>query len=326
MKNLILILMLGVAVQLNAQFQYDYGIKFGASNYLGDIGGKEMTRRDFVYDMHLKQATRYSAGGYFRYKYSKRFAIAANLDYLRITDYDRWSTNLPRRARNMNFRNDIIELGARAELTIFYDNDVGNRGYYNPDFKWYVFAGLAGFYHNPKAQVEANGELLEGGFWFPLRPWMTEGQDRPYSPVSIAIPMGTGFYFTFKKEWRVGWEFSWRTLFTDYLDDVSTFYAKPNTDDPLADVFVNQATYQGLLDELNGTDAAKESEFYPLNINNFRYWSPDEDTKRGDPTNNDSYLTTQITVGKVIKGRSKFYKAKYSVKNTRNVRRSRAKF
>ena len=56
-----LILLLG-----SSQYNFDYGIKLGATNYLGDIGGQEKTRRDFIMDMKLSQ-TRWVVGGYARY-------------------------------------------------------------------------------------------------------------------------------------------------------------------------------------------------------------------------------------------------------------------
>jgi len=320
MRNLLFITCLMSALSGVSQYQWDYGLKLGAANYLGDIGGKELTRRDFVLDMHLN-STRYAIGGYGRYKVSKRLSVAGNLDYLRITDTDRLTANPARRARNMNFRNDMIELGARAELTIWFDNDVGNRGYYNPDFKMYVFGGLAGFYHNPQGQIFINGDLAYGGEWFNLRDWRTEGQEKPYSQFGLAIPAGIGFYFTFNKQWRVGWEFAWRTTFTDYLDDISTTYQIPGSSDPKAAEFVNQS-YPALINEINAGNPDGEQ----LHVNNFRHM-PGFSTKRGDPTNNDSYLTTQFTIGKVIRGRSNFYKSKYSwLKNRAGVRRSRAKF
>ena len=47
----------------------------------------------------------------------------------------------------------MFEVGARAELTLWYDNDVGNRGFYNPDYKLYAFAGVAGYYSNPQGRL-----------------------------------------------------------------------------------------------------------------------------------------------------------------------------
>lgn len=322
MKKLILLFAFFAALNAQAQYNWDYGIKIGAANYLGDIGGKELTRRDFIWDMHLL-STRYAAGAYGRYKFSKRLAVAANTDFIRITDKDALTTNPARRGRNMNFRNNIIELGLRAEVTIWYDNDVGNKGYYNPDFKMYLFGGVSGYYHNPQGQVYSEGQLQYDGFWFDLRPWKTEGQEKEYSAFGVAVPAGIGMYFTFNKEWRVGWEFSWRTTFTDYLDDISTVYNLPNSDDPIALEFYSQ-TYQSLVDDINagsGVDGQK------ISVNDFRYYSETQRSKRGDATNNDSYMTAQFTVGKVIRGRSNFYKSKYSyLKNRAGVRRSKAKF
>jgi hypothetical protein len=309
-----------VGMSANAQYRWDFGTKIGAANYLGDIGGRELTRRDFVWDMHLPQ-TRFAAGVFARYKRSKRMAFSFNADFIQIGDADRYTSNPARRARNMNFRTNMAELGGRAELTIWYDNDVGNRGYYNPDFKMYLFAGLAGFYYKPTGQIfDSLGVTKYGGTWFDLRSLRTEGQSSPYGVVSVAIPAGIGMHFTFNKSWRLGWELSWRTTFTDYIDDVSTNYGLPDT--KLGQEFAGQ-TYQGLLNQIN-----KDNPTANLHINNFQYIDgAKKQSKRGDPTHNDSYLTSQIVISKVIRGRSQFYRSKYSwLKNRAGVRRSRAKF
>lgn len=318
MRYLIAFFLLFGSLASSAQYRWDFGAKFGAANYLGDIGGKELTRRDFVWDMHLPQ-TRFAFGAFARYKRSKRIAFATNFDYLRIQDADRFTTNPARRARNMNFRNSMFELGARAEVTIWYDNDVGNRGYYNPDFKMYMFLGLAGFYHKPEGQIfDAEGNT--NGTWYDLRAFRTEGQTSPYSMIGVAIPAGIGMHFTFNKKWRFGWELSWRTTFTDYLDDISTNYAKP--DSPQEAAFVNQTTPQ-LIADINSQNPGAD-----LNVVSFQYIdNVAKQPKRGDPTHNDSYLTTQFMVSRVIRGRSQFYRSKYSwLKNRAGVRRSRAKF
>ena len=268
-----------------------------------------------------------SAGAYLRYKVNKRLAFSTNFDWIRITDRDAYTTYAPRRARNANFRNDLLELGGRAEVTIWYDNDVGNKGYYNPDFKVFLFAGLAGYSSNPKGQIFKDGDVQYGGEWFELRDWKTEGQKSSYSKFGLAIPAGIGAYFTYKKKWRVQWDLSWRTVFTDYLDDVSTVYANPGSNDPKATEYVNNQTYQGLLDALVAENPQYTAN--DLSIENFQisdnptaYQSP-----RGDATHNDSYLTTQLTVTRVIRGRSSFSKSKYSnMRGRPGVRRSRAKF
>ena len=297
-----------------SQYNWDFGLKIGGANYLGDIGGKEMTRRDFVWDMHMNQ-TNVAIGAYGRYKFSKRIAVAVNFDYLQINDSDSETTNPARRARNMNFRNRMFEAGVRGELTIFYDNDVGGRGYYNPDFKLYAFGGLSVFSHNPQGQIFKEGELQYGGEWFNLQPWQTEGVE--YNLWGVAVPAGLGMYFTYDKTWRFGWELSWRTTFTDYLDDVSTTYADLE-EGTRAYEFASQ-TYQDLIIEIDDPSASG-SVYDHQYVDGFA-------TKRGDPTHNDSYITSQFTIGRVIRGRSDFYKKKYSwLKNRTGSRRSRAKF
>ena len=319
MKKLLYTLFLVAVCQLAfGQYKFDYGIKIGGSNYLGDIGGKELTRRDFVWDMHLNQ-TRLALGGYARYKFNKRFSVAANLSHLSIRDRDNISTNPARRARNLNFRNRIWELGLRGELTVFYDNDVGGRGYYNPDFKLYVFAGIAGFLHNPQGQIlDPDVPALNDGTWYDLRDWKTEGQDEPYSALGIAIPAGIGLHFTWNKVWRFGWELSWRTTFTDYLDDISTVYADPaSLPNDQARAFASQSS-QIIINEINDP-LLSGTVFDHQYVEGF-------DTKRGAADNNDSYLSTMFTVGRVVRGRSQFYRKKYSWLKKKVGRKSRAKF
>jgi hypothetical protein len=302
------------------QYKFDYGLKIGGANYLGDIGGKELTRRDFIWDMHLNQ-TRLALGAYGRYKFSRRFSLAANLSYLNIRDTDTETTNPARRARNLNFRNRIWELGLRGEVTIFYDNDVGGKGYYNPDFKLYAFAGISGFYHNPQGQIkDPDRPDLDDGTWYDLRPWRTEGQDEEYETIGLAIPAGFGLYFTWNKMWRVGWELSWRLTFTDYLDDISTVYADPDLlPSDLARAFASQ-TSQSIIDEID--DPASGTIFSHQYVD----YGGQAETKRGESDNNDNFLSSTISIGRVIRGRSKFYRKKYSWLKNRVGRKTRAKF
>lgn len=321
-KYLTAVLFVLLGASMSAQYKWDYGISLGSANYLGDIGGEEKTRRDGPVDVHLDR-TAFSAGAYGRYKFSKRFALQTSFDFVRIKDADSYSTNPARRARNLNFRNDMFELGLKGQYTIFYDADVGGRGYYNPDFKLYVFGGVSTLYHNPKAQWYEEGELMNDGEWYDLRPLKTEGQTEEYSKFVVAIPVGLGMYFTFDKVWRVGMELSWRTTFTDYLDDVSTTYGNPDNMSEMGKNLSSQA-YQALIDEIGEPELSGklENHQYTVNPNN-----PEDLVIRGNPTHNDSYFTTQITLGRVIKGRSSFYRKKYSwMKHRTGSKRSKAKF
>jgi len=317
MKKLILFAFILAAGNTFGQYKLDLGFGLGGSNYLGDIGGKEKTRRDFVVDMHLRES-RITPHIYGRYRFSKRLSVLGNFSYVPVRDFDNETTNPARRARNLNFRNRLWELGARGEFTIYYDNDVGGRGYYNPDFKLYAFGGLSVFRSNPQGRIlSADDGSLISNTWHNLREWTTEGQDKPYSRFGMALPAGIGLYFTWNKQWRLGWEFNWRTTFTDYLDDISTVYADPATlPNEMAVAFASQAN-QAVINAIN--DPGSGSVFD-------HQYRPGVETKRGDPTNNDSFLSTSVTLGYVIRGRSSFYRNKYSWLKKGIGRKSRAKF
>src|ERR1700733_14819497 len=61
-----------------SQYYWDYGLKLGASNYLGDIGGLSQSKRPFVLDMKM-QETRWAVGGYVRYKLRDPWSLEAQL-------------------------------------------------------------------------------------------------------------------------------------------------------------------------------------------------------------------------------------------------------
>jgi len=285
------------------QYLTDYGFSVGASNYLGDIGGGEGTRRDFVMDMKLN-ATRWNLGGFYRYRISPKFGIKGTLNYIRLSADDANTTNPPRRARNLNFKNDMFELAAIGEIYVYKVNDVGGTGRYTSDFNLYLFAGAGLFYSNPKGQTD-NGE------WVALQPLQTEGAE--YGKFNFTIPTGVGFYYTINRKYRLGMEIGWRTTFTDYIDDVS-------------DRYVNN--YDGISNKTN-----------QAHINNVNQDLPDEEklkltnfiagSKRGDPTHNDSYLTATVNFSWAIRSKSKYYRSRHGWvlgKKGPKRRKSRAKF
>jgi hypothetical protein len=301
-----------------SQYKVDYGIRAGASNYLGDIGGKADPRKDFIADMHFP-STRWATGVFYRKRRSKKIAWSSTLDYIRIQDEDALTTYFPRRARNLKFKNDMVELAIRGEFTLFYDSDLTNMGYFSPDMKIYVFAGVAGLYSNPRgyineyaadyiARKEGGSYLDYYGDWVNVRSWRTEGQEKPYSPVTFALPSGIGMYFTYMKKWRFGWEYAWRMTFTDYLDDISTTYptssqikASAGDESNIATGYILYSFDESLF--VNGRSVEdgipQENFYYP--------GSP-----RGNSLNNDNYMTLQIYVSKLLKTKSNFYKSKYN--------------
>ena len=56
MKRLLLIFCLWLLASVAfSQYKWEYGTMIGAANYLGEIGGKEKTRRNFILDLKLSQ-------------------------------------------------------------------------------------------------------------------------------------------------------------------------------------------------------------------------------------------------------------------------------
>lgn len=295
------------SVSAYSQYRIDYGFSVGASNYLGEMGGGINERRNGIADMKLNYA-RWTVGGFYRYRFSNRFAVKGALNYIRLSGDDSKTLNPARRGRNLNFKNDMLELDAHLELYVYKVNDVGGTGRYTSDFNLYVFGGVGAFYSNPKGELD--------GKWYSLQPLQTEGKS--YSRINLSIPVGLGFYYTIQRKYRLGMEFGWRTTFTDYIDDVSDKYVVHS--DPLVASLADKSS-PALSAEIREENPDVDHLPYPST------YQPGK--KRGDPEHNDSYATITASFSWAIRGRSNFYKSKNSWilgKNKRKRRKSRAKF
>lgn len=308
LKKLLPVIFISLTSLSFGQYLTDYGFSVGASNYLGDIGGGEGTRRDFVMDMKFN-ATRWNLGGFYRYRISPKIGIKGTLNYIRLSADDANTTYPYRRGRNLNFKNDMFELAAIGELYIYKVNDVGGTGRYTSDFNLYLFGGAGLFYSNPKGQA-ANGD------WIALQPLQTEGV--AYSKFNFTIPAGVGFYYTINRKYRLGMEISWRTTFTDYIDDVSSLYIAHT--DPAAAAMANK-TNQAVIDQIaiDNPDADK--------LPKVTTYQPGR--KRGDDSHDDSYLTATVNFSWAIRSKSKYYRSRHGWvlgKKGPKRRKSRAKF
>jgi hypothetical protein len=302
MKHKLLILFTVLGVSMNAQWLWDYGASMGVSNYLGDIGGKDQTRKDFIADIQLAE-TRWNMGAFVRYKWQPRISLKLAFNYLRIEGDDALSTNPGRRVRNFNFRNDLYDLGTTAEFVFYENNDLGNTYRYRNGFRAYIFGGIGAMYSNPKTFYR--------GEWVTLRDYTTEGVS--YSSIVMNIPMGVGLYFTLNKAHRLGFEMNYRKTFTDYLDDISGNYPEDPGDDYTRGLIMRST-------ELDNSVLDK----YPGTIE-----SHDWGYKRGDNSNKDAFITMSVSYSYVIRGKSSFYRSRNSgffSKKYRRGRRIRAKF
>lgn len=219
--------------------KYTYvGLSGVALNYLGDIApaaGVGSTKVSF---------TRGGVGLVIGRRIGPRYSIQGGLMYGRIASDDaqvadpQGDRSKFRYVRNASFRNDIYELSFVGIVDLFK-----NGSSYLARVPWtpYLFAGVSGFYHNPKGKVPDNfthtgAPLEKAGEWVALKPLGTEGQNadlvetdanfgiKPYSLWQVAIPVGIGFRFRLGEALDASIDFAMRFTFTDYLDDVSRNY------------------------------------------------------------------------------------------------------
>jgi hypothetical protein len=169
------------------------------------------------------QDVRPGLGLHLNRRISPRFSFMTELAWMRIMGDDFTSSNLVAPAkintyiRNLSFRNDIKQVSAIFKYDIFPNTDHYRK---RPIYNLYGFAGLTGFYHNPKAKDDH-------GKWTSLRPLHTEGVK--YSAWQIAIPVGVGIRYKLSIQWDLEIDLTYMITFTDYLDDVSKNYPDPST-------------------------------------------------------------------------------------------------
>jgi hypothetical protein len=260
------------------------GITIGPSNFLGDLGGNLGKGRPGLKDNNIEK-TKLTGGVHFSH-YPKDwlgFRFAANFGTLSGDDAvinGKGGYEEARRARNLNFRSSFQEAILVAEVfpTVFLEEDPSDVWH---KFRPYGVIGIGAFRFNPKGLDPGTGE------WVALQPLRTEGQGmpgypdrKPYKLIQMNVPMGIGLKYWVGENTTLGLEVIHRKTFTDYIDDVSTKYVSPQE---FNQFFANDPAKAAMAIRL-----ANKSGNNP----NFA-----AGTKRGTPTQNDSYYTVGIKVG-----------------------------
>jgi len=204
------------AQQFTKRKQYtSIGVSLNAMNYFGDVN-PQTNFASFKFG-----DTRPNIGVSITHRYfpriSGRFALAAGR--IAANDDNQSSTGDAyfRNNRNVNFRNNIYEASAVMIVDL-----IENRNNYlkRPDFVPYLFAGLAGFYHNPQGTRDG------GQTWVDLQPLNLE-QGNSFSRVSLAIPFGGGVRYRINRNLDASFELGLRKTFTGNLDAVNGNYRGP---------------------------------------------------------------------------------------------------
>jgi hypothetical protein len=240
-----------VSTTTSAQL-WHVGIFGGLSAYNGDLTDKILP----------KKVTNGAIGVTANYEFRDQIMFRAGLTYSVVGGADRFSDNPDLVVRNLSFETSLLELSLVGEYYFF--------NLYERRYSPYIFGGLAMFRYNPYAFNGSDEKIY-------LKPLSTEGQGlpgyqaKPYSLTQFAIPFGGGIKYAINDRFRIGAELGIRKLFTDYLDDVSGFYADQ------ADLLTHRGqlavdmSYRG--DEIPGGDPV-----YPL-----------KNAGRGGPEKNDIY-------------------------------------
>ncbi|TAE12938.1 MAG: hypothetical protein EAZ95_11840 [Bacteroidetes bacterium] len=201
--------------------RYNYhtvGVHLGSFNYFGDLNPMPNT---FSMNLGMSSIVVGGMGADITFKVAQNIRFRTMLSWGRIKGDDASSADpnnpdaLYRYARNLHFRNDIVEIAEH----IIYDLVPGKgRFYRRKSTVPYIFTGAAITLSNPKARTPED----IGDKWVSLRSLQTEG--KKYSSAVIAIPVGAGVRFKIGDRLDIATEFCLRFTFTDYLDDVSGNY------------------------------------------------------------------------------------------------------
>jgi len=297
------------------------GISVNALNYYGDLAPKpSRVSTDISF-------TRPGFGVSFMHRFGPRYTVQAQMmiGTLKGSDAESADQNdldngVYRYKRNLSFRNSIKELSVVAILDLFK-----NDGNYIARVKWtpYVFVGIAGFMHQPKAQapaVDLNGNALPGaGDWVKLRPLGTEGQYstlaasdvnsgiKPYSLFQAAIPFGIGARLRLTETIDVWADIGFRYTFTDYLDDVSRNYVDLGVlNSDLARAMSYRTGELKLPSSNHAYVSDRNNQTYTVEPG---YGEEHPDNMRGSKADRDIYMVTSIRLSYIIG--ATYHKAKF---------------
>lgn len=266
-------------------YRYELIGSLGATNFLGDLGGANQIGTNGLRDLEVS-LTRPAVGIGIRFKVQKYISVKGDLYWGILRGDDKLTKEYFRNRRNANFKSNIFELSIQAEANFLKEqkghvyNIKGVRGMKHKDRQLYLFGGFGGVYFNPK------GKYINGQ-WITLQPLHTEGKN--YSRITALVSVGGGARFAINRYWGVGLELGMRKTFSDYIDDVSTYYPDPAifNGDPKATYFANPS------------DPSRPDVCIPCT-----------GEQRGDQKDKDAYMFGLVTVGyKVMykkRSRSKF--------------------
>ncbi len=201
MKQIFILLFLTPFLARGQNFHF--AGRLGLAGYQGDLKAKGIT---------LSQTKLMGSLGA-EYDLSEHL-VARSFISLASLHADDKKGNTAMQQRNLNFTSNIIDWELSAQYSVLNLNE----HWWTP----YVFAGIGIYHFNPYTKDSTGKKYY-------LQPLSTEGEGfvsgvKNYHLTQFSIPFGVGANYALNEDMRLGLEFGYRKLFTDYIDDVSKTY------------------------------------------------------------------------------------------------------
>lgn len=190
--------------------------------------------------------------------------------------------------RNLNFKSNIAEVNIGIEYDVFNVEKISVTPYF--------FSGIGVFHFDPYTRSTAGEKIY-------LKPLSTEGQGlkeyparKPYQLTQACIPLVAGIKYAPCINLQVSYEFGFRKLFSDYLDDVSESYVSE-------EVLLHNRGPKAVEISYRGDELAGGSNAYPTSA-----------TQRGNKKEMDWYYFTGLKVslrlgaGGICSGKARSWK------------------
>jgi hypothetical protein len=237
-----------ISCSINAQ-TWEIGAGAGGAGYMGDLNINNPVKISGP-----------SFGIFLKRNFNDYLALKVAYNYGIISAADSNSTSQQFRQRNLSFTTTLSEVSVLGEFNFMdYIPQIG-RNAYTP----YIFLGVAVLNYVPSTIYQ--------GHTYDLRDLETEGEKKPYPSTAFSIPYGAGIKYNISGAFTLSAEIGYRTPNTDYLDDVSRYYANMSNASAIAKMLADRSG------EKTGVYIGSPG------------------TQRGDLSPRDTYFFTQVSI------------------------------
>lgn len=185
MRNVIILIISILSIQLSSAQINEVGVFLGGSNFIGDVGAT-----NYISPNQL------AIGGIYKWNRSKRHSYRASVLFSDLEGIDNKSDDPRRIQRNYEFSSQIIELGLGMEFTFMDFNLHSGDKLGTP----YLFTGITAASHDNHYFSAGTQTQEDNSSW------------------AFGIPMAIGFKTNVLGNFILGFEVGARYTFSDELD------------------------------------------------------------------------------------------------------------